>query len=131
MTTLIEHVRRHIGRRHRINRDEMAMLLHALIIECRLDVQNDYMARSKGHPRHLPVPAPTVAEAWAEACRDITCVSVVADESASDKYIRYDQPGSIDPMMHATLMFAPDGLDDYDYLRQHCDRLLIVEETRS
>lgn len=136
MSKTIEIVRRIVGRRHKISAEDMIAILDALHREVGLDLRNSYVAstldlsspydQESGHAQ-----SPTAACAWARMCRDITCISVDARGGLRDGYVRYDQPGSMNPMQRAEILFAPSALegreyDQIDQLRRHADRVLVV-----
>jgi hypothetical protein len=114
---ILETVRRLVGRRHKITRQEMADILAALATDG-LSLYNDCSFSS------------TPME-WANSCTDITVISVMAHGCTPHGQIRYDQPGSMAPMLHAELIFVSVDLGSYEYdqigqMRRHADRLLIV-----
>lgn len=138
-------VRAVVGRRSKISRQEMAAILDRLAAGG-LELNNGWAPRIQGElPRSVgslmrtdaDLPA-THAEAWAGACRGITCISVFdADDasvaqnaSSNGGSIRYDQPGSMHPQLYAPAMFAPEELWEQsgDYLRRHAKRVLFVQE---
>lgn len=138
MTTpagILDVLRATIGRRHRITRAEMRNLLQMLSDRDLVELDNDW---GGGHRR----PDKDHAAAWADMCDDINVISVLADTdapsaratSSNPGSIRYDQPGSMHPMMQATLMFAPAGLSDStgefpgEWLRRRTKRLLVVAD---
>lgn len=140
MTTIIDHVRRHVGRRHRISPAEMTALVQSLVDEAGVDPRNGhYMAtldRSDAagrRPAELP-PAPDAAAAWTRACLQGSVISVMGPGSRDvqgDGQIRFDQPGSMHPMQRANVTFvARSALWDgtAEYLRARARRVLIVEE---
>ena len=125
-------VRSIVGSRHKISAEEMQAILLALQ-SAGLDLRNGYVQETvydetRSDERGVllehgdPVRA---ARAWARVCKGITLVNVDA-QGLRDGDVRYDQPGSMNPSQHSQVMFAPPGLNDYGYLRRHCDRLLIV-----
>lgn len=123
-------VRSRVGRRPHISRAEMRDILVALETAQLVALDNGWQ-RHREDGDH--------AAAWADACTDITVISVLAESdpvqarlaSSNPGSIRYDQPGSMHPGLRATLMFAPPGATsesgDFDYLRRRAKRLLIVE----
>lgn len=129
MTTILDIVRARVGRRHKITRGEMRGLLADLATHG-LALDNGWAA---------PNPAGDHAQGWADTCADVTVVSVLADDdpveprlsSSNPGSIRYDSPGSMHPMLHATLMFCSaecaERRDTVEYLRARAQRLLIVE----
>lgn len=125
MTTL-DTVRRLVGLRYKITRDEMAAILSALAAGG-LDLRNGYV-RDTDDPATAPY-------TWARACRSITCISVDARRTLrDDNCVRYDEPGSMHPMHRAEILFAPETLARYEYdqigqLRRHAVRVLVVRDT--
>lgn len=144
-TQAVEIVRAIVGRRHRITRAEMREILVRLA-GAGLDLRNTHVRDT------VPVidwqPGWTIAEhqaaqlaeiaadetwharqaeAWTRVCCGIECVSLSMG-GLRDGYVRYDEPGRMRPGQHADLTFAPSTLGDYDYLHQHADLVLIVEE---
>lgn len=122
----IDTVRRLIGRRHKISRDEMRAILEALAADG-VSLENGYMPGTT--PYHGAWQA---AHAWAKACRGITCISVDS-RGLRDGQVRYDEPGRMHPMQHAELLFAPESLGRYEYdqigqLRRHAARVLVVRD---
>lgn len=125
MTDIKDIARSHVGRRHKISRVEMTAILDDLAARGLVSLDNGW-----GGPD---------AAGWAKMCDGIQVISVLADDdapaaraaSSNPGSIRYDDPGSMHPLMHATLMFAPDELADHPYdqigqLRNKADRVLIV-----
>ncbi len=140
MTTL-DTVRRLIGRRHKISRQEMADILTALAADG-VCLANGYVLDTvtyddRGRPvldadRWPVVNVLRAARAWANMCRGICCISV-DHTGLRDGQVRYDDPGSMHPQQHASLLFAPAHLGDMEYdqigqLREHADRVLIVRD---
>lgn len=134
-----------IGRRHRITRPEMRGLLCALAQEGKVEIANPWFRpRDRtGRPMHHDGPFASgyaqriaYADAIEAACHGLTVISVLADDnpvgprlaSSNPGEVRYDEPGSMHPQLRTTLMFAPAGLRDFDYLRRHTKRLLIVQQ---
>lgn len=130
MTTL-DTVRRLIGRRSKISRQQMADILSALQADG-LDLRNGYM---RGTVVYDGPDGDTgtatdqqhhgAARAWANACAGITCISV-------DGYVRYDEPGSM-TYDRRELIFAPAHLATLEYdqvgqLRRRADRVLVVRD---
>ena len=124
MRPIIEIVREKIGRRHKITSAELESILRAVHRECGRDsLANGYVARSGDSVTERPWLA------WMAILRGITLVSFGRD--LRDGWMRYDQPGSMNPSQHAALTFVRDGgvrSDSIEYLRRHCDRLLIVAD---
>lgn len=124
--TIIASVRARIGRRHRITATEMRAILGEMATQNLVTLDDWPIGRRGTDP----------AAEWTRACRGITIISVLADTdsprvrytSSNPGAIRFDEPGSMHPMLRATLMFAPATMQEhtYDYLRQRCRRLLIV-----
>lgn len=98
-TDVLRIVREHVGRRHRISRDEMVEIL-AAIGEAGVPLANGYVPGTMydtdwhEHSDHR-----RAARAWEQICRDSTVISVGAD--LRDGNVRYDQPGSMHPLQHA------------------------------
>ncbi len=130
MTTTMDVVRRIVGRRSKISKDEMGAILMALKEEG-LDLRNDYVHDTMGD-------ALAASIAWVKACKGITCISVSLSNYLRDGQVRYDEPGSMHPMQHAELTFAPAGMPDAEpgsgstlsYLRRHADRVLVVRQDK-
>ena len=131
MTTTLDVVRRMVGRKSKITKDEMGAILVGLVETGIVNLCNGYVRDTCGDD----VLAASVA--WTKACHDITCISVDS-RGLRDGQVRYDQPGSMHPIQHSELTFAPDGMPDAEpgsgstvaYLRQHADRVLIVRQDR-
>lgn len=74
----------------------------------------------------------TTPAQWVERCKDVTCVSlimVVGPEGRCGLELRYDEPGSLNPMQHALLTICPPEVRDHDdgrYMRQHAERVLFL-----
>lgn len=121
MTTL-EIVRNRVGSRSKITRAEMAGILSAIHAEHGADcLANSYVVASFDQKK------PWLT--WCEMVRGITVVSYSARGNLRDGGARYDQPGSMHPGQRAEVSFVADGgvaTETLPYLRQHCDRLLIV-----
>lgn len=134
-TQIRDTARRIIGRRHKISRHEMAEIIAALSIPAEAHTITGRFANGALYVGGQTIPnredEPTaIARAWADACRDITCISVLVDSRGA--HMRHDDPGSMAPMHMAELMFAPSSLRTYEYdplgyLRRHTRRLLIVD----
>jgi len=107
------------------------------LAEAGCDLRNGYVCGTLdlSHGGDYPQPvSSTAAEAWAELCHGVTCVSVWPD-GEDHNCVRYDEPGRMHPLQHAPLMFAPAELEGMEYdqigqLREKCDRLVIVEDGR-
>jgi len=126
-----------IGRRHKIGRSEMSDLLNVLQIQRLVELDNGW----GGSAGKAGAPAAELASAWADTCRGINVISVLADSespaarnaSSNPGSIRFDDPGSMHPLLRATLMFAPAALAQMPYgqiarLRTLAKRVLIVED---
>lgn len=117
-----------IGRRHRISRAEMRRLLQVLSDYQMIDLENGWVDAGKGDG--------DMTEAWAQACRGITVISVLSDSDfrsgSNPGSIRYDDPGSMHPMLRPTLMFASaeacERHETLEYLRDRAKRVLIVDD---
>ncbi len=145
-TDILATIRAMIGRRHKITRSEMRGLLCALAQEGKVDIFNEwFQPRDRaGQPMRHDGPWESgyaqrmaYADGIEAACYDITIISVLADDdpaaasltSSNPGEIRYDEPGSMHPLLRATVMFAAEeGKHDYAYLRRRTRRLLIVTE---
>lgn len=134
MTTILTEARHLIGRRHKISRAEMAVLLARLHDRQLIELNNGW-----GGARRANKAAPTteeLANGWAACCDGICVISVLADSdpvivrlaSSNPGSIRYDEPGSMHPLLRATLMFAPTESrpQTASYLRGRCARLFLV-----
>lgn len=127
MTTTLDVVRRIVGRKSKITKDEMGAILMGLVEERLVNLCNGYVHDTCGDD----ILAASIA--WTKACRGITCISVDS-RGLRDGQVRYDQLGSMHPMQHAEITFAPEGMAEhtpgltYAYLRRHADRLLIVRD---
>jgi len=127
MTTTLDVVRRIVGRRLKITQDEMAAILIGLVDAGIVNLCNDYVRHTCGDDVRA------ASSAWVTACRSITCISVDS-RGLRDGQVRYDEPGSMHPLQHSEIIFAPDGIPDANpgsgstlkYLRRHADRVLIV-----
>jgi len=130
-------VRRLIGRRHKITRAEMRDLLEALAGEG-LCLGNDCMMSTwtwqpaaDGMGLEADTVSPDAARIWANACRDITVISVMASGAIPHGQVRYDEPGRMAPLQHCQLMFVAEELGDHEYdqigqMRRKAERVLIV-----
>jgi hypothetical protein len=109
--SIIEIVRRHVGRRHRISRAEMA----AILTEAEGAGADLYCYRERPEEE-------SPADWWVSMCSRNTCVSMIDGEA------RYDEPGSLHPLQMADVTFVPATLrpDSIDYMRQHARRTLLV-----
>lgn len=138
MDDIIGTVRRHIGRRHKISRYEMADIL----LDLDIDLVENSTITGRTTDGSLYIGGAVVkgdreserratACAWANMCHGITTVSVCYHGTEHGHGVRYDQPGSMHPMHHCPLMFVPKELADHEYdqigqLRRKADRLLVV-----
>ena len=129
MTTTLDVARRIVGRRLKITQDEMAAILIGLVDAGIVNLCNDYVRHTCGDDVRA------ASSAWVTACRSITCISVDS-RGLRDGQVRYDEPGSMHPLQHSEIIFAPDGIPDANpgsgstlkYLRRHADRVLIVRQ---
>lgn len=122
-------VRRVVGRKSKISKDEMGAILMGLVEARLVNLCNRYVHDTCGDD----ILAASIA--WTKACEGIICVSVDS-RGLRDGQVRYDQPGSMHPLQHSEITFAPEGMAEhtpgstYAYLRRHADRLLIVRQDR-
>ncbi len=131
MTTTLDVVRRIVGRKSKITKDEMGAILMGLVEARLVNLCNGYVDQTCGDD----IFAASIA--WTKACCGITCISVDS-RGLRDGQVRYDQPGSMHPMQHSEITFAPDGMRDAEpgsgstlaYLRRHADRVLVVRQER-
>lgn len=143
MTTLRDIVRKTVGRRHRISRGEMRAILYRAARDLDLELNIGWGGSdTRLFGSRADEAISRGAEAWERMCNDITVISVFATGSAtvvqrtsSNPYdIRYDEPGSMHPLLQAEVMFAPPSACERDgtadYLRRHAKRLLIVTGER-
>lgn len=129
MTTTLDIVRRIVGRKSKITKDEMGAILMGLVEARLVNLCNSYVLHTCGDD----ILAASVA--WTKACRHITCISVDS-RGLRDGQVRYDEPGRMHPLQHSELTFAPDGMRDAEpgsgstlaYLRRHADRVLVVRQ---
>jgi hypothetical protein len=136
MSEIIDIVRARIGRRHKITRQEMASILDDLAA-AGLHLGNDCVPTTWLYDADgiATGPSPDASRAWAEACRGITCISVMPADGGGATWhghVRYDQPGSLHPMHQAEVMFVSSEqegrrYDPIGYLRGHAKRVLIVD----
>jgi hypothetical protein len=65
----------------------------------------------------------TAPDAWANICVGLCCVSVIEGYE-----VRFDEPGSMHPQQHATVMFVPADLrpQSIEHMRRHTNRVLLV-----
>ncbi|CAN5488561.1 hypothetical protein BH23ACI1_BH23ACI1_33350 [soil metagenome] len=154
---LISDVRRIVGRRTRITRDDMAAILASVpnlpdvsTITGRdehgtLVVGDEWVEPVREIQPDVPPSMRTIdraatdqrereatARAWARACTRITCVSIIEHDGQVVE-VRHDEPGSMHPLQYAEVLFAPAALGGYDYdqigqLRRYADRVLVVDE---
>jgi hypothetical protein len=124
MKPIIEIVRERVGRRNKITSAEMDSILRAIHAEYGKDsLANGYVPRSFDEVSNRPWLA------WMALLRGITVVSF--GQALRDGWMRYDQPGSMNPSQHAALSFVREGgvsEGTIPYLREHSDRLLIVAD---
>lgn len=119
-------VRRIVGRRSKITKEEMGAILMGLTEY--VNLSNDYVRGTCGDSLAASI-------AWTQACKDNTCVSVDS-RGLRDGQVRYDEPGSMHPLQYSEIMFVSDDIRDADpgsgstlaYLRQHADRVLVVRK---
>lgn len=131
MTTTLDVVRRIVGRKSKISKDEMGAILMGLVEAKLVNLCNRYVHDTCG------VDSLAAAIAWTKACRSTTCVSVDS-RGLRDGQVRYDEPGSMHPLQHSEITFAPHGMRDAEpgsgstlaYLRRHADRVLVVRQER-
>lgn len=135
MTNVLDTVRRLVGRRNKVSRQEMADIIEAfgLPAECHTITMRfadgtlcvgDQAVDAEDEGR-------AIAIAWANMCRGITTVSVLCLTGGA--IMRYDEPGSMHPRQSAALLFVPAALGGYDYdqigqLRRRAERVLIVSD---
>jgi hypothetical protein len=139
MSTL-DIVRREVGRRTKITREEMAALLRSLAA-AGLDLRNGYVVETINLvAQDAPldrVGSARAAAAWARLCDGICCISVDARGGLRDGDVRYDEPGRMDPNQRAEVTFCPadidagrsDGGSTVAYMRRHAERVLLVIQT--
>lgn len=132
MTSILDVVRAHVGRRRKITRAEMRDILTDLAGHG-LNMNNGWC----GIPQPTNPPASDLAAAWTKMCEGIRVISVLADtdsprvrySSSNPGSIRYDDPGSMHPMLRATLMFATADLaEQMGHLRRKAKRVLVVRD---
>jgi hypothetical protein len=145
---IVAQVRAMIGSRNRITRPEMRGLLCALAERGLVDVVNQWFQPVDETGRKMSHDGPFASvsaqrrayvDSIEAACRDLTVISVLAETdplearyaSSNPGTIRYDQPGSMHPLLRASAMFAATSCcarqETVDYLRRRTRRLLIVE----
>lgn len=127
ISTILDTVRRLVGRRSRISREEAVRLLTELHEAGLTDLDDDW--HGGPYDARSGATAARSAAAWVDRVRDIIVVSVVPWRDGPAE-VRYDTPGSMAPMMQAELMLCTDSINDLDYLRRRCGRLLVLEEPR-
>lgn len=130
---ILDVVREFVGSRHRINHNEMSAILADLANRNLVELHNNW-GGSSGMPEDTP--AAELARRWAGCCQGITVISVLADDdpaeprlaSSNPGSIRFDDPGSMHPLLRATVMFAPErvGEDSVQWLRARASRVLVV-----
>lgn len=127
MTTTLDVARRIVGRKSKITKDEMGAILMGLVEARLVNLCNGYV-RDTFRDDIL-----AASIAWVKACHGICCISVDS-RGLRDGQVRYDEPGSMHPLQHSEITFAPEGMSEYTpgstyaYLRRHADRVLIVRE---
>lgn len=118
---LTEIVSQKIGKRRKINREDMSALL-AEFATAGVPLANDCV--EDGSPA-----------AWSARCRGLTCISVsYGDGGEPQRYhgnVRYDSPGEMSPLHYSDVMFVPASLQNSEYdqigqLRKKCSRLVMV-----
>jgi hypothetical protein len=122
-------VRASVGRQHKITREQMRDLLAELESRGLVELKNGWCQPRAGTSADY-------AGGWADMCRDITVISVLDAtdpieprlRSSNPGEVRYDEPGRMHPLLKASLMFAPESLGEYEYLRRRCRRLLVVTD---
>jgi len=141
MTTTLDTVRRLIGQRKKITRDEMVDILLALDMDIvaqstitgrfadgTLLVGGQTVRAVRSGDASMPPSARSIdtaataeaerratARAWERMCDDICCISVFPPSPGYAGCIRYDETGRMAPTQHATLMFVHERLGDYEY----------------
>jgi len=119
------------GRRHLIDRMEMRDMLERLHRDAGVDLRNDCAIGTldtdtwdaeDGHPQ-----SPGAARYWANACKHITVISVLADGCVPHGMVRFDEPGSMAPGQRAVVMFYSAEHDPVGHLHGKCERLFLVE----
>lgn len=147
--TLLEIVKNTLGNRARIKRHEMAALLTAWSRERPGAIANGYVPRTwPTEANDLPLDDDAAwsdmwarcaddfhvhaGRAWADMVGGITLVNAGEPGTLRDGGVRYDQPGSMAPGQHSAVSFlgsqCAQRAETREYIRRHCDRLLIVDE---
>jgi hypothetical protein len=129
-TAILETVRAVAGRRHRITRAEMRLILADLSAAGLVSLGNGWGGSRPDQSSSAN------ASAWTETCRDITVVSVMSASqshrariaSSNPGEIRFDTSGQLHPQLHACVMFVSHGQrhSTVAFLRRRCRRLLAV-----
>lgn len=74
----------------------------------------------------------TAGRVWANMVRDTTIICAGEPGTLRDGGVRFDQPGSMAPGQMADVIFIGHNCaaraETVDYLREHCRRLIIVDE---
>lgn len=119
--------RLHVGYAHTITRRDMRNILNSCAFDGVVNLGNGW-GGSRSDKSNLEN-----AEIWADACRGIIVISVLAPRDRP-RYgsnlgdIRFDEPDSMHPGLRATLMFISAHADhDLDFLRKRAKRVLIVD----
>ena len=114
-----------VGRRRVITSADMGRILRAIWERDGADsLGNGYVPLSFDAPSHGQ---PWLA--WQAIVRGINLVSY--GRNLLDGGCRYDQPGSMAPCQHSDVTFVAFGgvrNSTLAYLREHCDRLLIIRQ---
>ena len=128
-----------VPNRRKITKQEMVTLLVSLpihLVEASTitgrDAQGRLYVGGKWAEQSPGAEKLATAEAWADMCKGITCVSVlptsyyVGDELREGLGVRHDEPGSMHPHHRAVVMFVPESLADKRYVRGKAARVLVV-----
>lgn len=135
MTDIATTVRRLVGRRHKITRQQMADIIVSLDIPADMHTITGRFADGTlyvgGKAVDVEDEPRAIASTWANMCCGIVTVSVLREPDGAS--MRYDDPGAMHPMQRAALLFAPASLRHYDYdqigqLRRRAERVLIVSD---
>lgn len=117
----------HVGRAHTIARRDMSDILSSCAFAGVVNLGNGW---GGSHPDNS---ISGNAEIWADACRGITVISVLAPRDRT-RYgsnpgdVRFDEPGSMHPELRVTLMFVSAHAGHHlDQLRKHAKRVLLVD----
>lgn len=132
--TLTDIIRAHARARWCITRDEAVRLLTDLFSQAVVDPRNPYVDASFDGPE-------AAAVAWVGLVHGLTFVSLVPrlkpDDGESTLLpwhhgeVRFDQPGQMHPLQHASLALVPAGMSGVSHVRRHSDRVLVVADTES